>query len=93
MNIDNENDAFWSELSETRAASKLGIAPSDPDSHVVFDKWFFGTTRIWRILRLFRGRILEINAFWKLVLVMDPLEGGQFSTGLFTRGLMFRKVQ
>jgi SAM-dependent methyltransferase len=41
VNTDNENDAFWSELSGTRAASKLGIAPSDPDSHVVFDRWFF----------------------------------------------------
>jgi len=41
VNIDNENDAYWSELSGTRAAAKLGIAPSDPNGHVVFDEWFF----------------------------------------------------
>jgi SAM-dependent methyltransferase len=41
VNIDNDNDAYWSELSGTRAAKKLGIAPNDPNSHVVFDEWFF----------------------------------------------------
>ena len=41
MNIDNENDAYWSELSGTRAAVKLGITPGDPNGHVVFDEWFF----------------------------------------------------
>ena len=46
MNIDKENDAYWSELSGTRAAVKLVITPGDPNGHVVFDEWFFGTTRI-----------------------------------------------
>ena len=41
MNIDNQNDAYWSELSGTRAATKLGIGPSDPNGHSVFDEWFF----------------------------------------------------
>jgi len=41
VNIDNDNDAYWSEMSGTRAAKKLGIAPNDPNSHVVFDEWFF----------------------------------------------------
>ena len=41
MSIDDNNKAYWSELSGSRAAYKLGIVPGDPLSAQKFDDWFF----------------------------------------------------
>ena len=41
MSIDDNNKAYWSELSGSRAAHKLGIVLGDPLSAQKLDNWFF----------------------------------------------------
>jgi SAM-dependent methyltransferase len=87
VNIDNDNDAYWSEMSGTRAAKKLGIAPNDPNSHVVFDEWFFwyypylANTSIIPWSDLMGKDVLEVGLGYGSV-GRKAIECGAFFTGL-----------
>jgi len=87
LNIDNENDAYWSELSGTRAAVKLGITPGDPNGHVVFDEWFFwyypylANTSIIPWPQLKNKRVLEVGLGYGSV-GRRAIQHGALYTGL-----------
>ena len=87
MNIDNQNDAYWSELSGTRAAAKLGITPSDPNGHSVFDEWFFwyypylADTSVIPWSELMDKQVLEVGLGYGSV-GRKAINCGAFYTGL-----------
>ena len=45
--IDQGNREFWQHICGTRAAKLYGYDGDDAASIANFDKWFFGTIRIW----------------------------------------------
>ena len=87
MNVDNQNDAYWSELSGTRAAAKLGITPSDPNGHSVFDEWFFwyypylADTSVIPWSELMDKQVLEVGLGYGSV-GRKAINCGAFYTGL-----------